>query len=113
MTKRTCNIIKACKNWQGYNEVTQLGRIKKYMSDECRFPAENYTDNMMDSIMFEAMCDYIDSCDKPSVFLREMNSLVHREKYSWAEQIAIAFELVQVRANGWYVNGFSSELWDS
>lgn len=113
MTKRTCNIIKACKNWQGYDEVTQLDRVKKYMSDECCVPVENYTDNIMDSIMFEAMCDYIDTCDKPSAFLHEMNNLVYREKYSRAEQIAVAFELVQVCENFQYINGFREELWDN
>ena len=113
MTKRTCNIIKACKNWYGYNGATQLDRVKKYISDECCFPVEDYTDNMMDNIMLEAMYDYIDTCDKPSVFLREMNNLAYREKYSQAEQIAKAFELVQVCEceNDKYINGFSEELW--
>lgn len=112
MTQRTCNIIKACKNCYGYSESTQLDRVKKYMSAECCYSIENYTDDMMDGIMFGAMYDFIDTCDKPSVFLHELNNIVHKEKYSRAEQIAIAFELVQVRENGWYVNGFSSKLWD-
>lgn len=113
MTQRTFNIIKACKcGWESYKE-TPLDRVKEYMSEECACPIEHYTDGIMDRIMFKAMCDYIDTCDKPSFFLKEINDIINKEKYSRAGLIALAFYLIRVKNDeGQYINGFTSEMWN-
>ena len=109
MTKRTCNIIKACKDWFNTGIENVLDRVKQYMSKECICPIEHYTDGIMDNIMFEAMCDYIDSCDRPSFFLREMDRIYNKENMSRAEQIALTFQLVEVmddKKGKKFINGF-------
>ena len=112
MEIRTCHIIKACKNSDYYypKDCTPLERVKMYMSEECDTPIEHYTDNIIDRIMFEAMCDYVDTCNIPSEFLRIIDSLVFKNKMSRAEQIASAFQLVQVMdSRGYYINGFEGK----
>lgn len=118
MNKRTCNIIMASKGSLPMflnsvnDEHTQIERVKKYMSEECDCPIDHYTDEIMDDILFEAMCDYIDTCDRPSFFLRqikEVKRLLDKDR-SLAEKIAIAFDLVEVRDKNKYVNGFTKEL---
>lgn len=111
MTKRTCDIIKACKGVYFAEVEGQLNRVKHFMAKECQCPITVYTPHMLNVIMFDAMCDYIDSCDKPSFFLRELDRVYNKENISIAEQIAITFELVEVKdENGNYVNGFTAEL---
>lgn len=112
MTQRTFNIIRACKHPRD-NMERLVDSVKQYMSEECDCPLEHYTDNRMNGIMFEAMCDYIDTCDKPSVFLRQIENIYDKEKYNYAELIAIAFQLVQVKDNErQYINGFTADMWN-
>ena len=113
MTKRTCNIIRACKG-NLYPKITnKIDRVRAYMSEECICPLDVYTDALMEFIMVEAMYDYIDSCDKPSIFLRQMRETKEAliRDLTLTERICIAFSLVQVRDdNGDYVNGFDEDL---
>lgn len=65
--------------------------------------------------MFEAMCDYIDTCDRPSAFLSNIRQLRWYNCECIAERIAIAFDLVHIRHkdnNGEfkYINGFTADL---
>lgn len=127
MTEMTCNIIKACKGRIFENVEGELDRVKHYMAKECYCSLEAYTPFVMNEVMFRAMCDYIDTCDKPSEFLREMNHLLNKDKLSTAEKIAKAFDLVQIKEvinddmyinaddekEYKYINGFTKELWES
>ena len=116
MTQRTCNIIMACKSRKSGEECEFIDKVKQYMSKECDCPIEHYTQGIMDDIMFEAMCDYIDTCDRPSVFLRNLRQLNRWfDNKCVAERIAIAFDLVHIRHkdnNGEfkYINGFTADL---
>lgn len=116
MTQRTCNIIMACKSCSDESTDTQLDKVKQYMSKECDCPIEHYTQGIMDDIMFEAMCDYIDTCDRPSFFLRELKNVKKWVDKSIAEIIAIAFDLIQIKeideniGEIKYINGFTEEL---
>lgn len=115
MTQRTCNIIKACKKPQKYKTDNEVEAVKRYMSIECNCPIERYTDGIIENIMLEAMYDYIDTCDCPSFFLREMNTLYNADKLDVATKIARTFVLVQVKADkdeNW-INGFYEELWNN
>ncbi len=113
MTQQTCSIIMACKHKNDDVDLNPIDRVKRYMSLYCDCPIEFYTNQVMQSIMFEAMCDYMDSCDKPSTFLRILNNQVCDDSLSLAERIALAFVLVQVRENGHFINGFTPELMDN
>ena len=105
MTERTYNIIMACKHIETGNIVDGA---RQYMSKECDVPIEEYTESQMSRIMKVAMYDYIDSCDKPSIFLRQFMEVDRfYEGISLGERIACALRCVLVKdKNGNYINGF-------
>ena len=83
-----------------------MDAAKEYMAWECNCPFASYSERDMSKIMFTAMCDYIDSCDKPSSFIRAMDDIFFKEYLSLGEQIARAFQLVRVKKDDHYINGF-------
>ena len=104
MTERTYNIIMACKKAER-GDIIDAAR--EYIAKECDCPIELYTQSVMSNIMENAMYDYIDSCDKPSTFLRFFSEWrTFYSGVSLGQQIAIAFQNVQVKRNGNYINGF-------
>lgn len=106
MTERTYNIIMACKKAED-GDVTDA--VKKYMSKECDVPIECYTQSEISRIMQTAMYDYLDTCDKPSVFMSHFFEWQSYYGYnlSFGEQVARAFQNIRVRdRNGNYINGF-------
>lgn len=106
MTERTYNIIMACKH-RPENTATITDSVRIYMSNECDCPIHHYSERQINRIMKTAMYDYIDTCDKPSVFLRSFDDVIGKEDMSIGEQIAIAFSLVRVCDGArHYVNGF-------
>ena len=111
MDQRTLNIIYVCKGhtkyWDRADDI--LDAVKNYMADECMYKAEWYTDKQMLDIMWAAMQDYIDHCDKPSFFLWQLKD-VHLQEENLPLRIAIALSLVQVRDANGYVNGFDDRL---
>ena len=119
MTKETCNIIRACKGslhgpYEELNYISNvLERIKIYLSQEYQNDIQLYTDEQMEKIMYQAMGDYLDTCDKPSDFIFYIANLSHKHRMTIAEQIAEAFKWVQVRNKYTYVNGFKQEFFDN
>lgn len=106
MTERTFNIIIACKH-RPENTSTITDSVRAYMSEECDCPIHYYGEREINNIMKTAMYDYIDTCDKPSVFLRSFDGIIGGEGMSIGERIAIAFSLVRVCDGAkHYVNGF-------
>jgi hypothetical protein len=88
-----------------------MDRIKAYMADECGCLVTDYTDDVMESIIRNAVYDYIDTCDKPSTFLRLANECIEKN-LNITERFCVAFTLVQVRNNGKYVNGFKEDFFN-
>ena len=121
MTKETCNIIRACKGSLNEDFTKMIGkntcldRVKIYLSQEYENDIELYTDEQMEKIMYQAMGDYLDTCDKPSAFIYLMANLsdLDNHRISIAEQIALAFMWVQVRSKHTYINGFKQEFFDN
>lgn len=112
MTKRTCNIIRACKG-RLYSDINgELNRVKAYMSEACDYPIEDYTDEQMEQIVLEAMCDYVDTCDKPSYFLRLVSNAGLGRNLTFTEKACIAFALVNVKDDNGYINGFTAEMFE-
>lgn len=127
MEKRTFDIIMACKGqfsridcdinsnlaklspcerviaYMYPAELNPYECVIAYMSQECDRPKSAYE---MEKIMFDAMCDYLDTCDKPSYFMRMLMDIAGKEIYNRSEQIAIAFRLTQVKDDNGYINGF-------
>lgn len=116
MDQRTLNIINICKGNTKYcgidDDMDIIEAIKQYMAEECVYRSEWYTDANMYEIMYEAMLDYLDHCDKPSSFMRRLTDIVSRHKPNeMAMCIGIALALVRVRdSNGNYVNGFDDRI---
>ena len=74
MEQRTCNIIMCCKGHcqlEGAGE-TPMEAIAAYMSHECDCPKEDYKGALMESILREALFDYIATADKPGFDLRQL-----------------------------------------
>lgn len=102
MTERTYEIIMACKQLESGD---CMDAVKASMSEQARNdPFCNQ--NIMSMIMIEAMYDYLDTCDRPSVFLRDLADIYQSEYLSIGERIGRAFMLVRVKRGDQYVNGF-------
>lgn len=115
MDQRTLNIINIVKCNTKYltydGNTDMIEAIKQYMADECAYKAEWYTDRDMLDIMYDAMRDYLDYCDKPSFFMWQLKEVLMRDSENLPLRIAIALSLVEVRDdNGNYVNGFDDRL---
>ena len=113
MEQRTCNIIMCCKGHcqlEGTGD-TPMEAIAAYMSDECMCPRADYNGALMESILREALFDYIVSADKPGFELRQLLQQYALRDPSLSERICTMFQLTRVRNDdGSYANGFSNEL---
>ena len=112
MEQRTLDIIRICKGGTKYsiNDSIYKG-IRNYMADECMVEPGRYTDADIDEVLWEAMKDYLDHCDKPSYFMWCWKDVM--DKYDWEMYPAIAVVFgpyTKVRDNGNYVNGFDDRL---
>lgn len=115
MEQRTLNIINIVKGntkyYRIYDNMDVIEAIKQYMADECAYKAEWYTDKDMLDIMYDAMRDYLDHCDKPSFFMWKLKEVLMGDSENLPLRIAIALSLVQVKDdNGNYINGFDDRL---
>ena len=114
MEQRTLNIINILKGntkyYRLYEDMDAIESIKQYMADECAYKVEWYTEKDMFDIIYDAMLDYLDHCDKPSYFMRQLGEVMRGRLDSITRDIAIALTLVQVRDNGNYVNGFDDRI---
>lgn len=113
MEQRTCNIIMCCKghcNLDGSGN-TSLESIAAYMSHECGCPKEDYKGRLMESILEEALFDYLNSANRPGSDLRRLFHPYALHDPSLSERICIMFQLVTVRdSSGQYTNGFTDKL---
>lgn len=113
MEQRTCNIIMCCKghcNLDGAGD-TPLDGIAAYMSHECGCPKEDYKGKLIESILLEALYDYLNSADKPGFDLRYLFHQYAFHEPSISERICAMFQLVRVRDGSLgYTNGFSEKL---
>ena len=116
MEQRTLNIINICKGntkYYGlYDDIDMIEAIKQYMADECAYKAEWYTDREISNIIYEAVKDYIDHCDKPSFFLSCLQEVMDRRNCDIFYAMLIVFcAYTQVKDGyGNYVNGFDDRI---
>lgn len=120
MDKRTAEIIMLCKGNHKYpgNYSSLCDLLAAYMSDTCLCDKSVYTESVLQGIILTAFKDYLDSCDKPSFFIYQLedvwniyNNPLMDPKYRINNNEAVlrAFSTVQVRDDGKYVNGFTEE----
>lgn len=112
MEQRTCNIIMCCKGHcklAGEN-APPLEAIAAYMSAECACPKEDYTGKLMETILREALFDYMAGADKPGYELRQLLQQYATHDPDLSERIYTLFQLAKVRDDNRYVNGFTDKL---
>ena len=113
MERRTEEIIAVCKGRHAFGDIKSFrDAIAAYMSDRCDYPAEDYTNEMLEGIIFEALCDYVDGADKPSVFLRQIRDSARYHNGNMLSAVCGAFSVVSVKdayGNYNYKNGFTEE----
>lgn len=119
MEDRTVGLIKHIKHYQGEYKTLRESAIA-YMSEYsgCKI-LEWYEYGEIEKIVFEIFLDFIDSVDKPSMVLRQIeeSKKFHREylheDFSDTEAILITMMMVQVMRDGKYINGFKKEDFES
>lgn len=110
MEQRTLNIINICKGNTKYSDNHgTASAIKHYMANECAHSADWYTDRDVFDILWTAMEDYLNHCDKPSVFMYNLKWAL-RDECQMPVAIMSALSLAQVRNDKGYVNGFDDRL---
>lgn len=111
MNKRTQSIIAICKGTTRYNyEGCNLAdAIANYLSDVCKVASSFYTHTRLAKIMKECFYDFLDTCDKPSLYLNELDHLYgdYISPTSYIEAVGAVFAVVQVQTDSSYMNGFS------
>lgn len=120
MDKRTAEIIMVCKGQHDFGEFDTFKQaVAAYMSDRCGTPVSQYTDHLLNDIIWSAAMDYMDGMKDypPSSFLWSVHRAMelHNNPFSrinridMYEAICIAFQLADVMHNGEYVNGFTED----
>lgn len=113
MTQRTCNIILCCKGHCNIGQRKNMDcfqSIAAYMSKECGCKESDYHGVLMEDILREALFDYFTTSDNPSYDLRQLLKSYITEQPSLSQRICTLFQLVNVRTNGQYANGFTEKL---
>lgn len=114
MEQRTLNIINICKGNTKYNICGQsvYDAIRNYMAEECMVRPDYYTEQSISLILWEAMRDYLDACDKPSYFMWCLKEVMDKHNWDMYHAIAVVFSAyTQVKNNsGNYINGFDDRV---
>lgn len=112
--QRTCNIIMACKGHcePAKNAETLMDCVKIYLGHECDYPWENYSNKMIESVLREALYDFMTDATNPGHELRQLLCDYPTKEPSLSERICTMFQLTQVKNNDGYMNGFTQELID-
>lgn len=116
MEQRTCNIIMTCKGNCGYAAMadTLVDAVKIYLGKECAYPWEKYSERMIESILLEALYDFMNTATRPGYELRQLFYQYPTHNPTLSERICTMFQLTQVKkkSNGvyQYMNGFTDVL---
>lgn len=116
MEQRTCNIIMICKGNCGYAAMadTLVDAVKIYLGKECDHPWEKYSERMIESILLEALYDFMNTATRPGYELRQLFYQYPTHNPTLSERICTMFQLTQVKkkSNGvyQYMNGFTDVL---
>lgn len=116
MDKKTVGMIRFLKH-HGTEYPTYRDAAIAYMMDYSGCDRKVYTDGVIESIIFEVFCDFIDAVDKPSMHIRQMQESQRISNHSaFASNVydymLSAMAMVQVRNDHGYINGFTAEDFD-
>ena len=113
MKQRTLDIIYICKGYTKYRDGAKdhLDAVKNYIADVYLLDPKHITDHNIYEIMYDAMKDYFDSCDKPSEFIEQVVGMMYNHKSTLQLAIANALRHCTVKKNGKYINGFDDRIY--
>lgn len=107
MNKRTLRIINICKCNTRYNVgKSQQEAIISYLSEVHKMPIEFYTETELTRILKEVFYDFLDSCDKPSYYLKEIDRFIIHASYNGAIIDVLALIDVYDTGEDKWINGF-------
>lgn len=118
--KQTAEIIMICKgNHKLTDNTCPKQAIAAYISDRYALPIEYVEDSHVNSVIWGAFLDYINSLDNPALFVERVRDIYDSHNQPVAKKtaqidlyqcICIAFRLVRVRDKfGDFTNGFNEE----
>ncbi len=122
MDEITIGVIKTTKK-----HGTSKEAVAEYMMEYTGSPREVYTEEVLNSIIFDAFSDYLDSCSKPSSVLRDvlnfekilcymkndLNYFKSIKDVDLYKCLLGALSKIPVRnSNGDYINGFTAKDWE-
>ena len=112
MNDRTLSIIAVCKGNTKYESKLSLDLIdsvKNYLSDFSGCDKKILTPKLVEEVILAAFYDFIDVCDKPSYFLRQLDNLKN-VNFDLSTRICMLFRATQVVEEGHYINGFNERF---
>lgn len=116
MEQRTCNIIMTCKGNCSYAAIadTLVNAVKIYLGKECDYPWEKYSERMIESVLLEALYDFMNTATRPGYELRQLFYQYSTRNPTLSERICTMFQLTQVKEKSCgvyqYMNGFTDAL---
>ena len=119
MEDRTINIILITKRFGKPDNVKKA--IAKYMSEECDCPIETYTDDVLISILRNAMFDFLHNASRRQDIIAFIREIVdgHCGYDKMIDRIIIAMAMIQVcekqgwdyaELHGWHETEFTKKL---
>lgn len=119
MEDRTINIILITKRFGEPSNIKKA--IAKYMSEECDCPIEIYTDDVLISILRNAMFDFLHNASRKQDIIAFIREIVdgHQGYDKMIDRIIIAMAMIQVlekdeweykHLHGWHETEFTKRL---
>jgi len=119
MEDRTINIILITKRFGEPNNVKKA--IAKYMSEECNCPIEIYTDDILISILRNAMYDFLHNASRKQDIIAFIRWIIDEccSYDKMIDRIIIAMSMIQVcekqdwsyvELHGWHETAFTRKL---
>lgn len=111
MTQHTFNIIYLSKLSVNKSLDEFQTDLKTYLSMVMYIDKDYFTDFKLNEVMFNALCDYIDTCNKPSEILKALTNMYSND---WHNVLTIRQVFININCkdnfHNW-INGFSEELY--
>lgn len=113
MENKTFAIIAICK---GNTKYTAAGikvedGIRHFLSDRCLVPINYFRVSDVDKAVKDAFYDFLDTCDRPSTYLREVDNIMSApiKPTRYTSAVCAVLANVDVMNGATYINGFNND----
>lgn len=114
MKTKTLELIAVCKRDTQYSiHGDVLENIRDFLAEDSGVSREYITNAQIRTALKVAMYEYIDVCEKPSLFLACMEGIVGRD-ITWSHRVAMALSAACVydETNHSFRNGFDQRYYE-